>query len=114
MADQVLFCPIAASLINATSIVAAVPGKRIFVIGYRLSASAAVNANFQSHTTTTRAGGLHYLSAASPASVMASPFGIFATMPGEALDINLSAAVPVGGDLVYTISGGWPTISMSQ
>lgn len=95
------FAPIAASASGATTIVAAVAGKAIYVVRYSLSANGTVNVNLQSHTTTSTATGLHYLVQYMPAGGGYCPCGIFATAVGEALDINLSAAIAVGGELTY-------------
>ena len=60
-----------------------------------------MNVNWQSHTTTSTATGLHYLTQYASAGGAYCPAGIFATASGEALDINLSASVAVGGELTY-------------
>lgn len=97
------FAPITASSSGATTIVAAVTAKQILVVGFTLTASAAVNAKWQSHTTTATATGLYYFLGAASAPLPAGfmPVGHFATVAGEALDINLSGAVAVGGSLTY-------------
>ena len=68
---------------------------------WSLSANGNVNANWQSHTTTSIATGAHYMTQYSTAGGAYCPAGIFATAPGEALDLNLSGAVAVGGELTY-------------
>lgn len=98
------YAPISASASGVTTIVAAVAGKRIIVLRWSLSASGNVNVNLQSHTTTATATGLHYLTQYGSAGGAYCPAGIFATASGEALDINLSAAVAVGGELTYVVA----------
>lgn len=96
------FKAVAASASGATTVVAAVTGKKIRVLGFYLVGNGAVNTNFQSHTTTSTAAGLNYIAAAGGGvSVGYSPLGWFETVAGEALDINLSAAIAVGGQIIY-------------
>lgn len=95
---------IACSSSGANAIVAAVSGKAIKVLGYVLSASAAVNAKWQSASTDLTgltyfvSGGLDKVCAPIP------PQGSghwFKTVAGEALNLHLSGAVAVGGHVVY-------------
>lgn len=94
--------PITASASGATTLVALVAAKKIRVLSMFLSANGAVNAKFQSHTTTATATGLIYCAAAGDGLVLPfNPLGWFDTVAGEALDINLSGTVAVGGQLKY-------------
>lgn len=96
------FAAITASASGATTLVAAVASKKIRVLSYVITANGAVNTKFVSHTTTATATGLTYIAAAGGgASVAYSPVGHFETEAGEALDINLSGAVAVGGHVTY-------------
>ena len=96
------FATIVASSSGATTIVAAVTGKRIRVLSLRLTAAAAVNAKWQSHTAPTDITGLNYYAAAGGGEVLPfNPVGWFQTIAGDALDINLSNAIAVGGHLTY-------------
>jgi hypothetical protein len=95
------FATIGASSSGATTIVAAVTSKKIRVLSYVITTNAAVNAKFQSHVTPTDKTGLIYGGANGGVSSGYSPVGHFETVAGEALDINLSAAVAVGGHLTY-------------
>lgn len=97
------FAPITASAAGATTIVAASPGQQIYVLRWNVTANGNVNVNLQSHTTTAIATGLHYMTQYASAGGAWCPGGIFATLPGEALDINLSASIAVGGELTYVI-----------
>lgn len=93
---------IAASSSGANTLVAAVSGKKIKIINFIVSASAAVNFKFQSHVTPTDITGLFYLAAAGSSIGAANDsVGWGATLVGEALDINLSGGVAVGGVLHY-------------
>lgn len=97
-----LFAPIVASSSGVTNIVALVTSKKIRVLALSLTANGAVNVKFQSHVTPTDLTGLHYCAAAGDGIVYPfNPLGWFQTVSGEALDINLSGAVAVGGTLVY-------------
>lgn len=93
------FAPIALSATG--SVVAAVTGKKIRVLGFFFVANGTVNVNFQSHTTTTTKTGLSYLVANSGVSSGFYPVGLFETVAGEALDLALSGSIAVGGQVVY-------------
>jgi hypothetical protein len=95
------FATIVASSSGATTIVAAVTSKKIRVVALKLIANAAVNAKWQSHVTPTDKTGLSYLAANGGEVLPYNPVGWFETVSGEALDINLSGAVAVGGHLTY-------------
>lgn len=95
------FAVITASSSGATQIVAAVSSKKIRVISFIFQCNAAVNVKFQSHVTPTDKTGLFYNAANTGACGPYNPKGWFETISGEALDINLSGAVAVGGTLVY-------------
>ncbi len=93
------FAPVAAASANDNAIVAAVPTKKIRVLSYVLTASAAVNAKWRSATTDKT--GLLYCAANGGASSGHSPVGHFETAAGEALNLHLSGAVAVGGHVTY-------------
>ncbi|MCW2228085.1 hypothetical protein QIH87_49865 (plasmid) [Bradyrhizobium elkanii] len=96
------FTKIAVSSSGATTVVALVSAKKIRVLAAYLSPNAAVNIKFQSHATPTDLTGLHYATNQGNGLVLPfNPVGWFETVAGEALDINLSGAVAVGGTLVY-------------
>lgn len=95
------YAAITASSSGATNVVAGVSGKKVYILRWSLSANGNVNVNWQSHTTTGTATGLHYMTQYASAGGAYCPAGIFATVAGEGLDINLSAAVAVGGELTY-------------
>jgi hypothetical protein len=96
-----LFAPIVASSSGATTVVAAVASKKIRVLRWSLSSNGNVNVKWQSHVTPTDLTGLHYMTQYSTAGGAYTNVGIFQTIAGEALDINLSGAVAVGGELTY-------------
>ena len=95
------FAVITASSSGATQIVAAVSSKKIRVLSYVFQCNATVNVKFQSHVTPTDKTGLLYNAANTGASSGFNPLGHFETIAGEALDINLSGAVAVGGHITY-------------
>lgn len=82
---------------------AAVTAKKIRVLAYNLSFSGTVNAKFQSDGAGTPVDltGLKYgvVNVVVPASY--NPKGWFESGAGKTLDLNLSAGVAVGGELVY-------------
>lgn len=95
------FAVITASSSGATTIVSAVTSKRIRVLQFGLMGNGIVNVKFQSHVTPTDLTGLLYLIANTGMAAGYSPVGLFQTVAGEALDINLSANIAVGGFLSY-------------
>jgi hypothetical protein len=95
------FKKITASASGATEIVAAVTSKKIRVLAWDMAPNAAVNAKWQSHTAGDVTG-LYYMGGQGNGQRAGfNPLGWFETTAGEALDLNLSAAVAVGGTLVY-------------
>lgn len=103
MNDTVVLTPkfavISASSSGATSIVSAVSGKKIRVLAYNFIANGTVNVKWQSASTDKT--GLKYCIANSGMVAGFNPIGWFETASNEALNINLSAAIAVGGELVY-------------
>ena len=96
------YLPVTASSSGDNPIVTAVTGKKIRVLSYVLSSSGSVNAKWRSGTTDI--SGLIYTAATTNASSTA-PLGLFETAAGQALNLNLSAAVPMGGHLTYVEVG---------
>lgn len=96
-----LFATIAASTSGVSTLVALVAAKRIRVLAISLVANAAVNAKFQSSVTPTDITGLYYLAANGGFILPFNQAGWFQTVSGEALTINLSAAIAVGGSITY-------------
>jgi hypothetical protein len=95
------FSTIVASASGATTIVNAVASKRIRVVALQVIANASVNLKWQSHVSPTDITGLAYLAANGGYVLPYNPVGWFQTVAGEALDINLSGSVAVGGSLTY-------------
>lgn len=96
------FQKITASLSGATTVVAAVTSKKIRVLAWDVVVNAAVNFKWQSHVTPTDITGLYYMAGQGNGVARGyNPLGYFETIAGEALDINLSGAVAVGGVLTY-------------
>jgi hypothetical protein len=95
-----LFAPIAVSASGDNSIVALVSSKKIRVLALKITANGAVNAKWRSSTNDKT--GLSYFAAAGDGEVLPfNPVGWFETNAGEALQVNLSAAVAVGGHVTY-------------
>lgn len=92
---------ITATASGVTKVVDAVATKKIRVLAYVVTTSAAANVKFQSHTTPTDLTSLKYLAANGGAVASFNPTGWFETVAGEQLDINLSATANVGVDIVY-------------
>ena len=92
---------ISASAAGATQVVAAVTGKKICPIGYVCTAAGSVNWKFQSAGTDKT--GLLYHGGKGEGEAPVAPPGAWLWEGGvnEALNINLSGAVAVGGHLQY-------------
>lgn len=96
------FAKIAASSSGDNTLVAAVTSKKIRVLAYNLIGNGAVNAKFQSGAGGTDLTGLKYIAAAGGGiSASYNPVGWFESGSGVLLNLNLSGAVAVGGELVY-------------
>lgn len=95
------YAKIVASASGATTIVSAVTSKKIVVLKWDLVTAGAVNVKWQSHVTPTDLTGLYNFAANGGIASGFCPVGHFATIAGEALDINLSGAVAVAGVLTY-------------
>jgi hypothetical protein len=96
--SDVLYAKIDCSSSGANQIVAAVTSKHIRVLSFLISASAAVNGKWQSASTDIT--GLIYMDAKGGATGDAQD-GLFETASGEALNLNLSGSVAVGGYVAY-------------
>lgn len=96
------FVVISAASSGANSLVAAVPGKSIRVLGYALVAAGAVTVNFENGTTDI--SGVMSLAANGGVSY---PGGVqcpaFETSPGTALGLTLGGAVQVSGHICYQL-----------
>lgn len=96
------FKAISASSSGANTVVAAVTSKKIRVLAWDAKVNGAVNFKWQSHVTPTDLTGLYYCNGQGDGVARAfNPLGYFETVAGEALDLNLSGAVGVGGVLTY-------------
>ena len=101
------------AIVNASSsgsntIVAAVANKRIRVLSYVIVAAGDVTVTWQSASNAISGGmPLAANGGAAPAAGQATPGGLigqFETNQGEALNLNLSAAVAVGGHITYIVT----------
>ena len=94
---------VVASTSGVTNVVAAPAAATtvIRVVFVALVANVANNVKFQSHTTPTDLTGLFYLAANGGFVLPYNEAGWFATLAGEALDINLSASQALGGVIGY-------------
>lgn len=95
------FAKISASTSGNNTIVAAVTGKKIRVIEFALSFAGTVNAKFQSGAAGTDLTGLYAGLAGGQVPGSFSPLGKFETASATLLNLNLDAAVLVGGYVVY-------------
>lgn len=91
-----------AAVSGDNTVVAAVTGKRIRVFGYTLSSNGTVNAQWKSGAST-NISSLKYMLAGTQVQAPTCPDGSywFHTARGDALVLNLSAAISVGVDVIY-------------
>lgn len=94
---------VAISSAGANAIVAATAGRKICVIGYVLMAAAAVNVKWQS-ASTDKTGLLYPAANGGAVAGLAPDYKFwFECAEGEALNLNLSGAVAVGGHVTYIL-----------
>lgn len=98
---QVKLASISAASSGDNTIVAAVADKKIRVLACVLSASNQVNAYFRSGTAGDQKSGIMYMAQYGGAVRDHNPHGWFETDAGDALVLNLSGAVAVGGEITY-------------
>jgi predicted short-subunit dehydrogenase-like oxidoreductase (DUF2520 family) len=96
-------------LITATAsgdntLVRAVPGKRIIVTAIYVVSTSALTVQFTSETSGTELTGAMALAANGSVQAAFHPDGHFATLPGELLNMALSAGTAVNGWLTYRVS----------
>ncbi|MDB5350781.1 MAG: hypothetical protein JWN86_2028 [Planctomycetota bacterium] len=94
------FAAISAAISGDNTVVAAVVGKKIRVLKYTIVTSGAVAAKFRSSSGVDLTGGMS-LSANSGVGGAFCPVGLFETISGDGLALNLSGAVAVAGHLTY-------------
>jgi len=92
---------VAASSNGANTLLAAVPAKKIRVLGYVLTAAGAVNAKFRTAASADLTGLLHFGAAGAMLVAPFSQAGHFETVAGELLDLTLSTNVLVSGHIAY-------------
>jgi hypothetical protein len=96
------FAAIAASSSGNNTLIAAVASKKIRVLAYNFMGNGAVNAKFQSGAGGTDLTGLKYIAAAGGGICAPyNPLGWFETASNTLLNLNLSGAVAVGGEITY-------------
>ena len=98
-----ILIPVVASSAGATTIIAATAAKSLLVLALQLATNAPVNVKWQSHVIPTDVTGLAYYGLHGGEVLPFNQGGWFKTIAGEALDINLSGAVAVGGSLTYVL-----------
>ena len=99
---------IAASSSGDNTVVAAVAGKKMAVESYEISASGAVNAKWKDGASTDKTGLLYLAAAGSQVDaeatdVEAGEDALWVGTAGNALILNLSGAVAVGGLVRYRL-----------
>jgi autotransporter translocation and assembly factor TamB len=84
------------------TVIAAVASKKIRVLAFTITSNGAVNAKFQTSTGPADLSGLIYMPAAGNGICCNfNPVGWFETGVGDALNINLSAGIAIGGTITY-------------
>jgi hypothetical protein len=95
------FATIAASSSGNNTLIAAVASKKIRVLSLSLMSNGTVNAKFQSGAGGTDLTGLYYTAANTGFVLPFNPVGHFETASNTLLNLNLSGAVAVGGQITY-------------
>jgi hypothetical protein len=95
------FATIAASSSGNNTLIAAVVSKKIRVLSLSLMSNGTVNAKFQSGAGGTDLTGLYYTAANTGFVLPFNPVGHFETASNTLLNLNLSGAVAVGGQITY-------------
>lgn len=95
------FVKISASSSGDNVVVAAVANNKIRVLRWGLTASGDVNAKWRSNSADLT--GVRSLTKYASAGGAYCPVGVFQTAEGEALSLNLDAAVTVGGEMTYVL-----------
>jgi hypothetical protein len=101
--SEVQFAAIDNAISPDNTIVAAVAGKKIRVLGFFLVSAGTVVTRFESGTGGTALTGQMTMAVNVVQSSGFSPVGWFETVAGELLNLELSAAVSVDGGLVYVL-----------
>lgn len=88
---------------GTNNLLAAVTSKKIRVLAYNFITNGAVNVKFVSDAAGSPANktGLKYCVANMGIVAPYNPLGWFETVAGKTLDIDLSAAIAIGGELLY-------------
>ena len=95
------YATIAASSSGNNTLIAAVTSKKIRVLAAVFMSNGTVNAKFQSGASGTDLTGLFYTVANTGAVLPFNPSGWFETASNTLLNLNLSAAIAVGGCITY-------------
>jgi hypothetical protein len=98
--QQIRQAAINASTSGDNTIVAAVPGKQILVLLYKIVCSDAVTVTWESGGGTVLDGPCTFAASGGESSSFCE-HGHFRSSKGESLVLNLSGAVQVGGHLLY-------------
>ena len=100
VSGPVKYAPVSVSASGDNTIVAAVATKKIRLLSGLLVAAGTVNVKWKSAAATDLTGAMSMLNAAR-IEHSATPWGQFETAAGEALVLNLSAAIGVAGWITY-------------
>ena len=95
------FARINGSTSGDNTLVAAVASKKIRVLSLSIMSAGTVTVNFQTAVAGAYLAGPYTLVANTGISIPFCPYGIFETVAGDLLNMELNAAVVVGGHLVY-------------
>lgn len=102
--SEVLFAAISAAGDGDNELVAAVTARRIRVLGFFFVVAAAVTVRFESSAGGDALTGLMSMAAAGDDLGQHNPLGLFQTVAGENLNLELGGAVQVSGGLVYVLT----------
>ena len=100
---NVLYAPINASSLGNTTVVAAVPGKSIYILSMEFLCAGAVTVEWQSGASGTVISKGQAFPLGGGKVLPWNPCGWGATASGVLLNVNLSAAVQVSGSIQYAV-----------
>ncbi len=101
--SEVLFATISGATSGNNEVVAAVATRKIRVIGFFLVAITAVTVRFESSAGGDALTGVMSMGATGVLSAT-NPLGLFETVAGENLNMELGAAVQVSGAVAYVLT----------
>ena len=100
--DEIRYAVVSLSAGGDMEVVAAIPGKRLYVLASAVVPDMSVDIQWKSGTTAI--SGVIPMDAKGVDNPSYCPYGNFRTATGEALVLNSSSAVDIGGHITYLVA----------